>query len=443
MIEASLGLNISAFSAGLSKAKDAISKAGSSMGAGFTLPPQAQAALAALAVAATAAGIAIAGTLSAMKEGKELQELSDQTGISTGRLFELGKAAERVGIGADQVPGILGKMQKAIYDTATGSGSAALAFSTLGVKISSLVKMSAEDQMQTLGNALKNIQNPTERAAIAMEVFGKKGAIMLRLFEKGGVTGLGKSLSSEAQLFQDNAGIFAEVSSGLQAVGVEAKGGFGFFTGLASRVAGDILPIIGKLESFDFSQWGKDIGDAISPIIEPFKRAKDLSLAIGESLGVALAKAIEFSLVILWEGLKGVFKGIAALLIGLFASTVTLISDLLSVFDSAETKAKKKAKKDAAVEAANMPLRSTNTEGSGADFTRKPIFRLEAITSSLGKVGGGGGFVAATVGNQNELLNQSREQVNQQRETNKILSEIKASKSQVVETKFSPIPVLG
>ena len=100
-------------------------------------------------------------------------------------LSELGFAAEQSGADIETLEGGLRKMQKQVVEAASGSESAREALGKLGLTVDDLAKLSPDQQFKLIGDRLSYIQNPTLKAALAMEVFGKSGTKLLPLFANG------------------------------------------------------------------------------------------------------------------------------------------------------------------------------------------------------------------------------------------------------------------
>lgn len=114
------------------------------------------------AAAVAGAGVAL---VHFAKFGSELHDMSQRTGVAAGSLAELKFAAEQSGAGLEDVETGLRKMAKGGFDVA---------------------------KFDEIGASINAIQDPSERAAKAMEVFGKSGTKLLPM-----LTEL-KSLRAEA-----------------------------------------------------------------------------------------------------------------------------------------------------------------------------------------------------------------------------------------------------
>lgn len=117
--------------------------------------------------------------------GDMLNDMADRTGVSTAALSELGFAAEQSGADLETLETGLRKMQKLIGDAADGSASAGDALGKLGLTLTSLQGMAPEQQFKLIAERLSKIEDPTLRAAAAMEIFGKSGTRLLPLVQDG------------------------------------------------------------------------------------------------------------------------------------------------------------------------------------------------------------------------------------------------------------------
>ncbi|MCL4193730.1 MAG: hypothetical protein KJZ87_18475, partial [Thermoguttaceae bacterium] len=142
-----------------------------------------------LAGGATVLG-ALVGTAKVFANmGSQLADMSARTGVSVEALSELGYVAEMSGGDLETLEAGLRKMQKAIVEAATGSQSAQESLSALGITIADLKNLSPDEQFMLIADRLAQIKNPTQRAAAAMEVFGKSGTKLLPMMA-GGAAGL-------------------------------------------------------------------------------------------------------------------------------------------------------------------------------------------------------------------------------------------------------------
>ena len=103
----------------------------------------------------------------------KLSELSDQTGISSDRLAILSRMFQNSGLSADDLGKVVNKLQKFIEGAGDAGSANAQKLAKLGLTFDDIKNLSPEEQFQTVAKALAGIQDPTEKAALAMEIFGK------------------------------------------------------------------------------------------------------------------------------------------------------------------------------------------------------------------------------------------------------------------------------
>ena len=76
-------------------------------------------------------------------------------------------------------------MQATIRDAAQGLGSANASLDAIGVTIEQLAGLSPEEQFEKVADGIARIQDPSLRAAAAMDIFGRSGTMLLPLLENG------------------------------------------------------------------------------------------------------------------------------------------------------------------------------------------------------------------------------------------------------------------
>lgn len=107
---------------------------------------------------------------------RQLQNMSDRTGISTDGLQKLDFAFKESGVGIDAVANGLAKLSKNLIGN---DKSAVDAMGKLGLNLHALKQMSPEDMFIKVADAVGGIANPTEKAYAAVKIFGKGGAELL------------------------------------------------------------------------------------------------------------------------------------------------------------------------------------------------------------------------------------------------------------------------
>ena len=149
---------------------------------------------AAVAGAATAtAGLAVSGALlkiavDTAKVGDKYQKMSVATGISTEHLSAMDHALSENGVTLDVYQKAIVKQSKVITDYSNGVLTAKDSISQLekssGMSIDT-TKQSNEVFIDLI-NALGNVKNSSEQAALAQEIFGKSGYELLKVANSSG-----------------------------------------------------------------------------------------------------------------------------------------------------------------------------------------------------------------------------------------------------------------
>jgi len=117
--------------------------------------------------------------------GSDMLDMSQRTGFAVEALSELRYAAEQSGSGAEDLEKGLRTMSRNVVEAARGSVQAQRNIARLGLTIADLTGLSPDQQFELIAERLSRIQNPANRATIAMEVFGRTGARLLPLLSTG------------------------------------------------------------------------------------------------------------------------------------------------------------------------------------------------------------------------------------------------------------------
>lgn len=130
-------------------------------------------------------GAMMAAAKSYAEGGHELLAMSKRTGLSVEALSELGFAATQSGVDIETLEKGIRLMEKTIGEAAQGTGSAVTALAHLGLTLQDLKGLTPDKQLELLADRISRIQDPSKRAAIAMETFGRSGTQMLPLLMRG------------------------------------------------------------------------------------------------------------------------------------------------------------------------------------------------------------------------------------------------------------------
>jgi hypothetical protein len=133
------------------------------------------------ALTAAGAGVAIAFKSVADSVG-ELADIGKALGMTAQQLGYLRQSAQLAGVGADELNGALFRLQGNIGDALLkGTGPATDALERLGLSVRELSTLPADQQIAKITEQLREIPNPAERSALAIDLLGKQGPRLLEV----------------------------------------------------------------------------------------------------------------------------------------------------------------------------------------------------------------------------------------------------------------------
>lgn len=180
--------------------------------------------------AATAAAAAAGTALfvkSAIDQADAANILAGKLGITTEALTKLQYAAKISDVSQQALEGGLKKLTVTLTNAQDPASKAAQYLSALGLSARELIALPADQQLGRIGDALNNVENQSQRAAIAQKIFGKAGMDLLPVLAEGsaGIRNLGEEagrlgvvisgdLAARAGLFNDNLDRLKAAASG-------------------------------------------------------------------------------------------------------------------------------------------------------------------------------------------------------------------------------------
>lgn len=119
------------------------------------------------------------------KMGDAVAKMAKRTGLSVETLSELRFVASQTGTEFATLENGFRRMQRSIYDAGRGLSTALDALTDLGLRFEDLDGLSPEAQFKLLAEHIRQIKDPTKKAAIAMSLFGRTGTNLLPMFNQG------------------------------------------------------------------------------------------------------------------------------------------------------------------------------------------------------------------------------------------------------------------
>lgn len=270
-------------------------------------------AFAAIGAAASLAAVAIgvrfvsAGLKSVDVLGKQASAL----GISTEALAGYNRAAVVVGVEQGKVQKSIQKLARSLLDAEAGLTTYTRAFDALGLSSNELIKLAPDESFERLADALKSVESPTIKTALAMQLLGRAGGELLNFIDLGSAgmaqfreqtriagTALSADMVAKVEQANDAMSLLGELS-----------------TGLGQQLAVKLAPVLTAI-SESFFQSAKEAGgmgevatkvfDAVVNgavfvvnAIDGFVRVTKLAVVGFKFLGQSFASALNFMLKIL------------------------------------------------------------------------------------------------------------------------------------------------
>lgn len=344
-------------------AKEAGEKA-SSGSEGFEKLGSAAKVAAEVAVAAMAAAVAAVTevtkalldcTVEAAAYADEMYTLSSTTGLSVETLQELSYASELLDVNVETVAGALKKCTKSMADAKDGSGAAADAYAQLGIAVTDAngELRDNEDVFWEAVDALGQLENETERDALAMTLFGKSANELNPIIEAG--SDQFREYASQAQtagavLSEDVLQDFADFDDQLQMLNggaKAAKNALGtILLPILSSLAGEGIDLLaqftnGVLEADgDMGKITDLIGGLIPQALDALMEQLPVAVELGTSVIGAVAEGLlsNLDLILTTAGniLVTLVQGILSALPQVAQTAISVIMQLVTTLLSAQ-----------------------------------------------------------------------------------------------------------
>jgi hypothetical protein len=215
----------------------------------------------------SAARAVVDGFGDALDLGGRLDDLSKRTGETAGSLFILEGAFKEAGLSADQVGTTINKLQNFMQDASNGGERQTATMNKLGISLEQLAGKTPTQQMEIFAQKIAGIQNPTERASTASEVFGEKlgGKLLPLLLEfPQTLDNVRDRTGGMADVMDESAATFARAGDTIDAVK-------GKLTQFAAGILSETIPAMQELgaeiQNVDAASLGQEIGSVLNPAL--------------------------------------------------------------------------------------------------------------------------------------------------------------------------------
>lgn len=346
--------------------------------------------------AATAVAAATGTALfvkSAIDQADAANILSQKLGITTEALTKLQYAAQLSDVSQQALEGGLRKLATTLTTAQDPASKAAKALLDIGLSARELIAIPADQQLGRIGDALNNVQNQSQRAALAQEIFGKAGQQLLPILAEG-TAGI-KNFGDEAEragvvidsAFAARAGVFNDNLDRIKSAA----------SGLGLNIAEELLPRLTELQERILAlasdpEVTRGLADLFSGIVT-------LALDAAEALGKTVTAFREFDAAVTFERESASVQELGVQLDELAAKRAQLadrsqpLGMLASVVPAANALFTENAEGLAAIDASIKSLQERREKAlqvvadfleiTSSDLPRKRVVDQEAAVRSL------------------------------------------------------------
>ncbi len=201
-----------------------------------------------LAAAGTAAAGLISAATNAANTADNIDKMSQKIGISREAYQELDFALSQSGASVDNLQTGMKTLVNQMQSASEGTASASAIFDRLGISITDANGdlRNQEDVLFDTLNALQNMTNETEKAALASDLFGRSGTELLPLLnsESGSLEAMRQQAHDLGIVMSDE---FVDNGVELQDSLDQTKRAFSAIT---AGLAGSLMPIVTKVSNY-------------------------------------------------------------------------------------------------------------------------------------------------------------------------------------------------
>ena len=232
--------------------------------------------------AAISAGRSLMAFGQSTSEGIDvLSKLSRRLGLTYGQMAGLKLAGDLAGVGVETIATAATKADVAFISASNGSKEATAKFTSLGLSMAELQKLSPDQRFAAIADAIAKLPTAAERSAAAIKLFGKSGAELVPLFEEGaGAIKKATDMAKKFGLTLNNA-----QGAGVEKMNDSFTSAFAAIQGIATQVVSNLAEPISRIID-DFTNFvgeagAVDIGKGISTALI------DGAIFVVEMFGVA------------------------------------------------------------------------------------------------------------------------------------------------------------
>ena len=228
---------------------------------------------------ARAGNAALAYAANVAQSADETAKLAQRLGMAVEPLQALQLAAQMAGV--NDLTAVLQKMSITLGQATNGSAQAQQALAGIGLSVDQLASMAPDEQFRAISASIAAIQDPAQRAAAAVAIFGEQGVALLPLMSQN---------LAEVQERLERLGVVlsADQTEAIESMNDALTLVQATFDGIIGQVVGNLAPVV------------ESLANEILSMVESFN-------SVSGSGGEGIANTITVAMLDIADYLAGVF----------------------------------------------------------------------------------------------------------------------------------------
>lgn len=246
-------------------------------------------------------------------------KLAARLGFTFGEFAGLALAGELAGVSMEQIGAAATRADVAFVKASQGSATAAAGFARLGLNLEQLSGLNAAGRFDAIASAIAGLPTEAQRAAAAVQIFGRAGADLLPLFA-GGAEGIAQARAEAERLGLTLTTVQGQdVEAMNDAFTLAGQAINGVVQQVVAFLSPAITGVVNQFTQFIGDIGGANIGQAIGNGI---LTGAEFLAGIGDFLIANFSNVFQFfsSVGEQWGGVVDVLQRTAAFLSGVFSS---------------------------------------------------------------------------------------------------------------------------
>ena len=244
------------------------------------------------------------------------QDLAEETNASAAGLASFRTSADVSGISVESLSGFMVKLTGNLSKVTKETGGAGLGLKALGLDFRAFRQLRPDEQIAQLAETFNSFEDSSAKTAIALALFGKGGAGVLRFFKEyeaqgGAMVRLTDDQIAAADAYADSqARVRSELRQAAESIAVSMLPAMTAITGAARTLAGEFVSVstAGRNLAAErvILEWAEGASIAIGTVAESLIGVTKLARAIGGSFqAVGADIALPFKIAAAAAGSEG------------------------------------------------------------------------------------------------------------------------------------------